>query len=36
LWNTEAEGIAEFYGKFGDKLPKTLADELAALRNNLK
>ncbi len=36
LWNTEAEGISEFYGKFGDKLPKTLADELATLRSNLK
>ncbi len=36
LWNAETAGIEEFYGKFGDKLPKTLADELAALRANLK
>ncbi|MBQ9551992.1 MAG: phosphoenolpyruvate carboxykinase (GTP) [Clostridia bacterium] len=36
LWKTEAEGIAEFYAKFGDKLPKVLADELATLNENLK
>ncbi len=36
LWAKEAEGIAEFYAKFGDKLPKELADELAILKANLK
>ncbi len=36
LWKTEAEGIAEFYAKFGDKLPPVLADELATLNENLK
>ncbi len=35
LWNAETAGIEEFYGKFGDKLPQTLADELATLRANL-
>ncbi len=36
LWNAETAGIEEFYAKFGDKLPQTLADELATLRANLK
>ena len=36
LWETEADGIAEFYGKFGDKLPKELSDELETLKANLK
>ena len=36
LWQTEAEGIGEFYAKFGDKLPPVLADELATLNENLK
>ena len=36
LWADEAEGIAEFYAKFGDRLPATLAAELDTLRNNLK
>ncbi len=35
LWNAETAGIEEFYGKFGDTLPATLADELATLRANL-
>ena len=36
-WNkTEVEGIEEFYAKFGDKLPKTLRDELDTLKANLK
>ncbi len=35
LWTAETAGIEEFYAKFGDKLPKTLADELATLRANL-
>lgn len=36
LWANEADGIAEFYQKFGDKLPKELADELETLKANLK
>ena len=36
LWANEADGIAEFYQKFGDKLPKELADELDTLKANLK
>lgn len=36
LWANEAEGIAEFYAKFGDKLPKELAEELETLKANLK
>ena len=36
LWANEADGIAEFYKKFGDKLPKELADELETLKANLK
>ena len=35
LWNAETAGIEEFYSKFGDTLPATLADELATLRANL-
>ena len=35
LWKSEAEGIEEFYGKFGDKLPQELKDELAALKKRL-
>lgn len=34
-WKKEAEGIKEFYKKFGDKLPKELSDELAALESRL-
>ena len=36
LWAAETEGIDEFYGKFGDKLPETLKAELATLKANLK
>lgn len=36
LWKAETVGIKEFYGKFGDKLPKALADELHTLEENLK
>ena len=36
LWREEATGIKEFYGKFGDRLPKELMDELANLEGNLK
>ena len=35
LWKKEVEGIKEFYGKFGDKLPKELAYELETLEKNL-
>ncbi len=36
LWSAEAEGIGEFYAKFGDKLPETLKEELETLKANLK
>ena len=36
LWKTEAEGIREFYKKFGEKLPKELMAELEKLEKNLK
>ncbi len=36
LWKEETVGIREFYGKFGDKLPRELADCLVTLENNLK
>lgn len=36
LWKAETEGIAEFYTKFGDKLPKELAEELETLKKNLE
>ncbi|MGI5860566.1 MAG: phosphoenolpyruvate carboxykinase (GTP) [Myxococcales bacterium] len=34
-WRKELEGVEEFYAKFGDRLPKALRDELAALRQRL-
>lgn len=34
-WKKEAEGIKEFYKKFGDKLPKELNEELALLESRL-
>lgn len=34
-WKKEAEGIKEFYKKFGDKFPKELNDELASLESRL-
>ena len=34
-WKKEAEGIKEFYKKFGDRLPKEFNDELAALESRL-
>lgn len=34
-WKKEAEGIREFYKKFGDKLPKELNEELEALESRL-
>ncbi len=36
LWAKEADGIAEFYAKFGDRLPETLKAELETLKANLK
>ena len=36
LWTQEAEGITEFYKKFGDHLPKELANQLDILKANLK
>ena len=34
-WKKEAEGIKEFYKKFGDRLPKELSEELSALESRL-
>ena len=34
-WMKEAEGIEEFYKKFGDKLPQELKDQLAGLKDSL-
>ncbi len=36
LWTKEADGIEEFYAKFGDKLPAVLRGELDTLKANLK
>ena len=36
LWRTEAEGIEEFYSKFGDKLPAGIREQINTLKNNLK
>jgi phosphoenolpyruvate carboxykinase (GTP) len=36
LWQTEVDGIKEFYKKFGTKLPKELEQELETLQNNIK
>ena len=36
LWRGEAEGIEEFYSKFGDKLPKGIREQIDTLKNNLK
>ncbi len=36
LWSQDADGIEEFYAKFGDKLPKELRAELDRLKANLK
>ena len=35
LWKQEADGIEEFYKKFGDKLPSELKDELKNLKARL-
>ena len=34
-WKKETDDIAEYYVKFGDRLPKTLRDELDKLRSRL-
>ena len=31
-WEKELESVDELYAKFGDKLPKELADELASVK----
>lgn len=36
LWQEEAEGIREYYAKFGDKVPAELLRELESLENSLK
>ena len=33
-WKKEAEGIEEFYKKFGDKLPAELKEQLEGLKAN--
>lgn len=35
-WSKEAEGITEFYKKFGDKLPEKLAKQLEMLKERLQ
>ncbi len=35
MWQEETKGIEEFYAQFGDRLPKELSDELAALKARL-
>lgn len=35
LWKQEAEGIGEFFSKFGDKLPSELASQLEGLKSRL-
>ena len=34
-WKAEADGVAEFYGKFGAKLPAALKGELENLKKRL-
>jgi len=34
-WRAELPQIAEWFAKFGDKLPSTLRDELAILESRL-
>ena len=36
VWAQETAGIGEFFAKFGDRLPKELAEELETLKANLK
>ncbi|MDR0839273.1 MAG: phosphoenolpyruvate carboxykinase (GTP) [Oscillospiraceae bacterium] len=35
-WLEDVKNIKEFYGKFGDKLPEKLAEQLSALESRLK
>ncbi|MDD4002916.1 MAG: phosphoenolpyruvate carboxykinase (GTP) [Clostridia bacterium] len=35
MWKKEAEGIEEFYQKFGNKLPENLINQLSILKQNL-
>ena len=35
-WAKEAEGIEEFYTKFGDRLPEELRNQLNTLKENCK
>ena len=35
-WSKEADGIEEFYKKFGDKLPKELSKQIKELKERLK
>jgi phosphoenolpyruvate carboxykinase (GTP) len=35
-WRAEARGIEEYYTRFGDRVPKTLRDELGALEQRLR
>ena len=35
-WLKEVESVKEHYAKFGDKLPKEMAKQLAALEERLK
>lgn len=35
LWKKEADGIEEFFKKFGDKLPAELTEQLSILKSNL-
>ena len=36
MWASEADGIEEFYKKFGDKLPEELTNQLSDLKARLK
>ena len=36
LWRGEADGIEEFYSKFGDRLPKGIREQIDILKDNLK
>ncbi|GHV47181.1 phosphoenolpyruvate carboxykinase [GTP] [Clostridia bacterium] len=36
LWKEDVAGIKEFYGKFGDRLPKELEKQLTSLEERLK
>ena len=36
LWRGEAEGIEEFYAKFGDRLPAGIREQIDTLKSNLK